>query len=108
MPVSTLQHIAAADGFRGLGLSRRDAAWAIKALRDDALPLFAAADDRAGILRPEATEPTDARHDGRARGRVGLSEHGPEPSSASSRVPARELAGAWLRALPVHTLGAER
>jgi error-prone DNA polymerase len=58
VPVSTLQHIAAADGFRGLGLSRRDAAWAIKALRDDALPLFAAADDRAGILRPEATEPT--------------------------------------------------
>ena len=58
VPVSTLQNIAAADGFRGLGLSRRDAAWAIKALRDDALPLFAAADDRAGILRPEATEPT--------------------------------------------------
>ena len=58
VPVSTLQHIAAADGFRGLGLSRRDAAWAIKALRDDALPLFAAADDRAGILRPEAMEPT--------------------------------------------------
>ena len=28
------------------------------ALRDDVLPLFAAADDRAGILRPEATEPT--------------------------------------------------
>ena len=58
VPVSTLQHIAAADGFRGLGLSRRDAAWAIKALRDDALPLFAAADDRAGVLRPEAMEPT--------------------------------------------------
>jgi error-prone DNA polymerase len=57
VPVSTLQHIAAADGFRGLGLSRRDAAWAIKALRDDALPLFAEADDRAGILRPEAMEP---------------------------------------------------
>jgi len=57
VPVSTLQHIAAADGFRGLGLSRRDAAWAIKALRDDALPLFAAVDDRAGILRPEAMEP---------------------------------------------------
>jgi error-prone DNA polymerase len=57
VPVSTLQHIAAADGFRGLGLSRRDAAWAIKALRDNALPLFAAADDRVGILRPEAMEP---------------------------------------------------
>jgi error-prone DNA polymerase len=49
--------IAAADGFHGLGLSRRDAAWAIKGLRDEALPLFAAADDRAGLLRPEALEP---------------------------------------------------
>ncbi|WP_159006262.1 error-prone DNA polymerase [Bradyrhizobium sp. S69] len=57
VPVATLRHIASADGFAGLGLSRRDAAWAIKALRDEALPLFAAADDRAGILRPEATEP---------------------------------------------------
>ena len=43
-----LRHIAAADGFAGLGLSRREASWAIKALRDEALPLFAAADDRAG------------------------------------------------------------
>ena len=60
VPVSTLQHIAAADGFKGLGLSRREAAWAIKALRDDALPLFAAADDRAGLLRPELIEATVA------------------------------------------------
>ncbi len=57
VPVATLKHIAAADGFAGLGLSRRDASWAIKALRDEALPLFAAADDRAGVLRPEAVEP---------------------------------------------------
>jgi error-prone DNA polymerase len=55
---ATLQHIAAADGFRGLGLSRRDAAWAIKGLRDETLPLFAAADDRAGLPRPEAIEST--------------------------------------------------
>src|SRR5262249_12386487 len=58
MPVATLQHVAAADGFKGLGLSRREAAWAIKALRDEALPLFAAADDRAGLLRPETIEPS--------------------------------------------------
>ena len=57
VPMATLYHIAAADGFHGLGLSRRDAAWAIKGLRDEALPLFAAADDRAGLLRPEALEP---------------------------------------------------
>ena len=58
VPIATLNHIAKADGFRGLGLSRREAAWAIKGLRDEPLPLFAAADDRAGTLRPEATEPS--------------------------------------------------
>jgi error-prone DNA polymerase len=57
VPMAALYHMAAADGFYGLGLSRRDAARAIKGLRDEALPLFAAADDRAGILRPEALEP---------------------------------------------------
>ena len=46
VPVATLRHIAAADGFAGIGLSRRKANWAIKALRDEALPLFAAADER--------------------------------------------------------------
>jgi error-prone DNA polymerase len=52
-----MRHIAAADGFAGVGLSRRDANWAIKALRDEALPLFAAADDQDGVLRAEAFEP---------------------------------------------------
>jgi error-prone DNA polymerase len=60
VPVATLEHIAAADGFKGLGLSRREAAWAIKGLRDDALPLFASADDRVGLLRPELVEPAVA------------------------------------------------
>jgi len=58
VPIATLNGIARADGFRGLGLSRREAAWAIKGLRDEALPLFAAADDRDGLLRPEASEPS--------------------------------------------------
>ena len=56
VPVAALNHIAAADGFNGLGLSRREASWAIKALHDEALPLFAAADDRAGRLLPEIIE----------------------------------------------------
>jgi error-prone DNA polymerase len=56
VPVAALNHIAAADGFKGLGLSRREASWAIKALHDGALPLFAAADDRAGRLLPEIIE----------------------------------------------------
>jgi len=56
VPIATLRHIAAADGFAGIGLSRREASWVLKALRDEALPLFAAADDREGTLRPEALE----------------------------------------------------
>jgi error-prone DNA polymerase len=55
--VATLHDIARADGYRSLGLSRREAAWSIKALRDEALPLFTAADDRDAVLRPEAIEP---------------------------------------------------
>jgi error-prone DNA polymerase len=60
VPVASLHGIARADGFHGLGLSRREAAWAIKGLRDEALPLFAAADDRDGQLRAEAHEPAVA------------------------------------------------
>jgi error-prone DNA polymerase len=58
VPGTSLRHIAAADGFSGMGLSRREALWAIKALRDEALPLFRAADEAAGTLRPEAIEAT--------------------------------------------------
>jgi error-prone DNA polymerase len=60
VPMPALSAIARADGFGSLRLSRREAAWAIKGLRDEALPLFAAADDRAGALQPEAIEPAVA------------------------------------------------
>lgn len=50
---AALTHLAEADAFRpGFGLARREALWAIKALRDEPLPLFAAAE----IVR-EAEEP---------------------------------------------------
>ncbi|PYD60390.1 DNA polymerase III subunit alpha [Gluconacetobacter entanii] len=50
---AALTHLAEADAFRpGLGLARREALWAIKALRDEPLPLFAA----AAVVR-EAEEP---------------------------------------------------
>lgn len=50
---AALTHLAEADAFRpGLGLARREALWAIKALRDEPLPLFAA----AAVMR-EAEEP---------------------------------------------------
>lgn len=52
VPVVALRQLAAADAFTGTGLTRREAAWAIRALRDEALPLFAA----AGAER-EANEP---------------------------------------------------
>src|SRR6202046_4098573 len=57
VPVAALNHIAAADGFKGLGLSRREASWAIKALHDEALPLFAAADDQSAVFCPRLSKP---------------------------------------------------
>jgi error-prone DNA polymerase len=46
-PAAALARLAEADAFRpALGLARREALWAIRALRDAPLPLFAAADAR--------------------------------------------------------------
>ncbi|NBW12413.1 MAG: DNA polymerase III subunit alpha [Caulobacteraceae bacterium] len=56
-PASSLVRIAEADGFRpALGLARRDALWAIKALRDAPLPLFAAASAREEEIIAEVGE----------------------------------------------------
>ena len=52
-----LDRIGHANGFGSLGASRRSGLWDVKGLGDEALPLFAAADKRAGKLRPEAIEP---------------------------------------------------
>jgi error-prone DNA polymerase len=50
--------LAEADAFRpSLRLARREALWAIKALRDEPLPLFAAASDREARTVPEFCEP---------------------------------------------------
>ena len=47
VPVGGLEKLAAADGFRSLGLDRRAALWEVKALaKSKALPLFAFADTR--------------------------------------------------------------
>jgi error-prone DNA polymerase len=49
---------AEADAFRAsLKLARREALWAIKALRDEPLPLFAAASTREARTIPELHEP---------------------------------------------------
>ena len=57
VPASSLTRLAQADAFLGLGLSRREALWAVKALRDAPLPLFLAADERERALVPETSEP---------------------------------------------------
>jgi error-prone DNA polymerase len=51
-----LVRLAKADAFASLGLSRRQASWAIKGLRDEALPLFEAAEQRAQEIVPEQIE----------------------------------------------------
>ena len=54
-----LRRLAEADAFRPtMGLARREALWAIKALRDEPLPLFAAAAAREEALVPEIIETT--------------------------------------------------
>lgn len=58
VPSAALVQLAKADAFRpALGLARRQAVWAIKALRDEPLPLFAAASEREAQLVPEVNEP---------------------------------------------------
>ncbi len=56
VPVAALERLAEADGFGSMRLDRRGAIWAIRALADEALPLFAAA-DRDGMPQPEIVEP---------------------------------------------------
>jgi error-prone DNA polymerase len=60
VPISALVRLAKADAFGSLGLNRREASWAIKVLRDDALPLFAEADRREDQFKPEFSEPSVA------------------------------------------------
>lgn len=58
IPQSTLVQLAEADALRaGLGLARREVLWAIRALRDEALPLFAATSAGKDKPEPEVVEP---------------------------------------------------
>jgi error-prone DNA polymerase len=58
VPAEALNQLAEADAFRpAFGLERRDALWAIKALRDEPLPLFAAAAEREQKAVAEQQEP---------------------------------------------------
>jgi len=55
--VTTLQRLAEADAFAGLGLSRRAALWAVKRLKAAPLPLFAAAEARERQAVEHGPEP---------------------------------------------------
>jgi error-prone DNA polymerase len=57
-----LVRLAKADAFASLGLSRRQASRAIKGLRDEALPLFEAAEQRAQEIVPEQIEEVVSLH----------------------------------------------
>ncbi|MEA1014963.1 error-prone DNA polymerase [Sphingosinicella sp. LY1275] len=52
VPRAALERIANADGFQGLGFSRRQALWQVRGLRDVELPLFAAARLRESEREP--------------------------------------------------------
>ncbi|OED00936.1 error-prone DNA polymerase [Rhizobium sp. YK2] len=59
VPAAALVELAEADAFlSSLKLQRRDALWAIKALRDEPLPLFAAAAERERKTIAEQREPS--------------------------------------------------
>ncbi|MBP1886447.1 error-prone DNA polymerase [Sinorhizobium mexicanum] len=61
VPAASLVQLAEADAFQpSLGLARREALWAIRALRDEPLPLFAAASVREERTVPEMHEPAVA------------------------------------------------
>lgn len=58
VPTEALVQLAKADAYRpSLNLERRYALWAIKALRDEPLPLFAAAAERESTVIAEQQEP---------------------------------------------------
>lgn len=71
IPAAALVELAEADAFRpSLDLARRDALWAIKALRDEPLPLFVAAARREAVSVAEQNEPTVALRSMPAGGEV--------------------------------------
>jgi len=58
VPAIALKQLADADAFRpSLGLERREAVWEVKGLRDEPLPLFAAASAREEATVSELAEP---------------------------------------------------
>ncbi len=98
-PSASLVQLAEADAFRpAMGLDRREALWAIKALRDEPLPLFAAATAREEEPVPEVDEPgrRAPAYDRRERGCGRLRPCRPDAAPAS---PSPSFAPTWRRAV---------
>jgi error-prone DNA polymerase len=82
--VKDLRRLAAADAFNSMGLERRAALWAIRALRDDRLPLFdqpgksAAEMDEAPPALPILTLPAKVLRDYQVTG-FSLKDHPMRP-----------------------------
>jgi len=57
VPRAAIERLAEADAFRCLAQDRRQGLWKVKGLGEAPLPLFAAADARAGLFSPEGQEP---------------------------------------------------
>ena len=101
VPVAALTHIAAADGFQGLGLSRREACGRSKGCMMKRCPSLQRP-TIASAVAPESIEPqvSSARHDGRPRSGRGLPQHGAQSPRASARVSARASRSRALSAVP--------
>ncbi|HMG46678.1 MAG TPA: error-prone DNA polymerase [Allosphingosinicella sp.] len=61
VPAATLEKLADADAFAGLGLDRRQALWRVRGLGGTPLPLFAAAEARANEPAVALTPMTEGR-----------------------------------------------
>ncbi|PZU19439.1 MAG: error-prone DNA polymerase [Shinella sp.] len=71
LAAGAMEALASADAFQpAFNLSRREALWALKGLRDEPLPLFAAATEREASAFPEQDEPEIALRPMTAGGEV--------------------------------------
>jgi error-prone DNA polymerase len=76
---AALQRLAEADAFRSAGLDRRHALWALKALGDPPLPLFAAAEKAS---RPHPLPAMEGKGEGGGETREAASEKPSPPPTA--------------------------
>ena len=83
---AALERLAEADAFGSLGLDRRRALWALKALGEPPLPLFAAAtSDGSNKEKPSSSK--DGRRKGAGGARPKNSWHGEAPTSPQPSPP---------------------